>query len=50
MFASDPNDMFYALSVKQQQKLNTQINLALRKVCSGCMNVEILSKIWDTCC
>ena len=45
MFASDPNYMFYALPVKQQRKLNSQINLALREVCSGCMNVEILSKI-----
>ena len=50
MFASDPNYMFYPLPVKQQRELNSQINLALRKVCSGCINVEILPKIWDTCC
>ena len=43
MFASDPDYMFYALSVTQQQKLNSQINVALRKVCSGHNTVGMLS-------
>ena len=43
IFASDPDYIFYALSVTQQQKLNSQINVALRKVCSGLMTAGILS-------
>ena len=43
MFASDPDYIFYALSVTQQQKLNSQINVALRKVCSGRMTAGMLS-------
>ena len=37
MFASNPDYIFYALSVTQQQKLNSHINVASRKVCSGRM-------------
>ena len=43
MFASDPDYIFYALSVTQQQKLNSQINVALRKVFSGHMTAGMLS-------
>ena len=43
MFASDPDYIFYALSVTQQQKLNSQINVALRKICSGRMTAGMLS-------
>ena len=43
MFASDPDYILYALSVTQQQKLNSQIDVALRKVRSGCMTAVMLS-------
>ena len=43
MFASDPDQIFYPLSVTQQQKLDSQINVALRKVCSGHMTAWTLS-------
>ena len=33
MFASDPDYIFFALTL--QQKLNSHINVALRNVCSG---------------
>ena len=32
MFASDPDYVFFALSVTQQMKLQSQINIALKKV------------------
>ena len=32
MFASDPDYIFYALSVTQRQKLNSQLNVALRSL------------------
>ena len=41
MFASDPDYIFYGLT--QQQKLNNQINVALRKACSGRMTAGMLS-------
>lgn len=44
MFVSDPNYIFYLLSVTQQQKLNSEIRVALRKVCNRCMTVGMLSK------
>ena len=44
MFVSDPNYIFYLLSVTQQQKLNSEIRVALRKVCSRCMTAGMLSK------
>ena len=42
MLGSDPGYIFYALSVTQQQKLNSQINVALRKVCSGRVTTGML--------
>ena len=35
MFASDPDYVFFALSVTQQMKLQSQINIALKKVSTG---------------
>ena len=35
MFASDPDYAFFALSVTQQMKLQSQINIARKKVCTG---------------
>ena len=35
LFASSADYIFYALSVRQQLKMNSQINMALKKVCSG---------------
>ena len=43
MFTSDPDYIFNALSVTQQQELNSQINAALRKFCSGRMTAGMLS-------
>ena len=43
MFTSDPDDIFYALPVTQQQKLNSQINVTLGKVYSGRMTAGMLS-------
>ena len=42
MFASDPDHIFYTLPVTQQQKLNSQINVALRKACSDPLTAEML--------
>ena len=44
MFVSDPDYIFYALSVTQQLKLNSKINIALRKVCSGPVTEGMLSQ------
>ena len=44
MFASDLDYIFYAFSVKKRQKLNSEINVDLRKVCSGRMTAEMSSK------
>ena len=35
IFASDPDYIFLALSVTQQLKIQSQINIAMKKVCSG---------------
>ena len=35
LFASESAYIFYALCVTQQLKLNSQINVALKKVCGG---------------
>ena len=43
MFASDPDYIFYALSVMQQETLNSQISVALRRVCGSCMTAGMLS-------
>ena len=42
MFASDPDYIFYALSVTQQSKLNSRINIDLRKVCGGELTAGML--------
>ena len=44
MFASDLDYIFYAFSVKKRQKLNSEINVDLRKACSGRMTAEMSSK------
>ena len=44
MFASDPDYIFYALSVMQQLKLKSEINIALRKVCTGPVTAGMLSQ------
>ena len=43
MFASDSDYVFFALSATQQMKLQSQINTALEKVCSGRMTAGMLS-------
>ena len=43
MFASDPNYVFFALSVTKRMKLQNQINIALKKVCPGCITAGMLS-------
>ena len=43
MFVSDSDYMSYALSVTQQQKLNSQINVVLRKFFGGLMTAGMLS-------
>ena len=45
MFASDPDCIFYALFITQQQKLNSEIHVALRQVCRGRMTAGMLSLI-----
>ena len=44
MFASDSDYVFYALSVTQQLKLNSEIIIALRKVCTGTVTAGMLSQ------
>ena len=43
MFASDPDYVFFALSVTQQMKLQSQINIALKKVCTCRITSGMLS-------
>ena len=43
IFASEADYIFYALSVTQQLKLNSQINIALKKVCGGHLTAQMLS-------
>ena len=42
-FASESDYIFYALSVTQQLKLNSQINIALKKVCGRNLTAQMLS-------
>ena len=49
MFVSDSDYVFFALSVTQQIKLQSQINIALKKVCTGRVTAGMLShKFSDT--
>ena len=43
LFASEADYIFYALSVSQQLKLNSQINTAMKKVCGGQLTAQMLS-------
>ena len=43
MFASDPDYVFSGLSVAQQMKLQSQINIALKKVCTSRITAGMLS-------
>ena len=42
MFASDPDYVFFVLSVTQQMKLQRQIKIALKKVCTGRITAGML--------
>ena len=44
MFASDPDQIFFALSVTQQLKLKSQINIAMKKVFSCNWTTGMLSQ------
>ena len=44
LFASEADYIFYTLSVTQQLKLNIQINIALKKFCSGHVTAGMLSR------
>ena len=44
LFASDPDFIFFALSTTQQLKLKSQINVAMKKVCSGNLIAGLLSQ------
>ena len=44
MFASDLDYMFFPLSVTQQLKLQSQINLAMKKLCGGHLTAGMLSQ------
>ena len=41
IFASDP-DIFFALSVAQQLKLQNQINIAMKKICRGHLTAGVV--------
>ena len=44
MFAPDPDHVFFfSLPVTQQIKLQSEINITLEKVCTGCVTAGILS-------
>ena len=43
LFASEADYIFYALSVTQQLKLNSRINIALKKVCGGQLTAQMLT-------
>ena len=43
MFASDPDYVFFAMLLTQQMKLQSQINIALKKVCTGRVTAGMLS-------
>ena len=42
-FSSDSDYIFYALSVMQQLNLNSQINIAMKKLCTNQLNAGMLS-------
>ena len=44
IFASDPDYIFFELSVTQQLKLQSQINIDMKKVCSGHLTAGALSQ------
>ena len=44
LFASDPDFIFFALSITQQLKLKSQINVPMKKVCSGNLTAGLLSQ------
>ena len=44
IFASDRDYIFFALSVTRQLKLQSQINIAMKKVCSGHLTAGVLSQ------
>ena len=44
IFASDPDYIVFVLSVTQQLKLQSQINIAMKKVCSGHLTAGVLSQ------
>ena len=44
IFASNPDYIFFALSVTQQLKLQSQINIAMKKVCRGHLTAGVLSQ------
>ena len=43
LFVSESDYIFYALSVTQQLKINSQINIALKKVCRGQLTAQVLT-------
>ena len=47
IFASDPDYIFFALSVTQQLKLQSQINITMKKVCSGHLTAGVSSQIFS---
>ena len=44
MFASDHDCIFFELSLTQQLKLQSQINIAMKKVFGGHLTADMLSK------
>ena len=44
LFASDPDYIFFALSVIQQSKLQSQINIAMKKCCGSSLTAGMLSQ------
>ena len=43
LFVSESDYIFYALSVTQQLKINSQINISLKKVCRGQLTAQVLT-------
>ena len=43
LFVSESDYIFYALSVTQQLKINSQINIALKKFCRGQLTAQVLT-------
>ena len=44
LFASDADYIFYALSISQQLKLTSRINIALKRVCAPNLTAVMLSQ------